>query len=156
MLFTTAWRFVAVPWYRFSLDSHFLWTISRDFFVCRNPPSLQGRLVEYVVSSNMSVTTVWYSVRRRSRRAFYTHFEIFRCFDGGVIYFFNSDFTVCVIAVSKSHEFCWKFSSTFLIFFRQRRLRLHIDASVCRKSPSLQGRLVEYVVSLNMTVTTAC
>jgi len=32
-------------------------------------------------------------VRRRSRRMFSTHFEIFRRrFDGVVIYFFNSDF----------------------------------------------------------------
>jgi len=33
------------------------------------------------------------TVRRRSRRTFSTHFEIFRRrFDGVVIYFFNSDF----------------------------------------------------------------
>jgi len=31
--------------------------------------------------------------------------------------FFNSDFTVCVIAVSKSHELFVESSSTFLIFF---------------------------------------
>jgi len=46
----------SATWYRFSLDSHFSWTISRDLFVCRNSPSLQCHLVEYVISSNMAVT----------------------------------------------------------------------------------------------------
>jgi len=44
----------------FSLDSRLSWTISRDFLVCRKSPSLQCHLVEYVVSSNMSVTTECY------------------------------------------------------------------------------------------------
>jgi len=52
---------VSILWRRrdidFSLDSHLSWTISRDLFVCRKSPSLQCHLVEYVVSSNMSVTT---------------------------------------------------------------------------------------------------
>ena len=39
------------------------------------------------------VMSIDFSVRRRSRRTFSTHFEIFlRRVDGVVIYFFNSDF----------------------------------------------------------------
>ena len=41
----------------------------------------------------LDTVPLWNSVRRRSRRTFSTHFEIFRRrVDGVVIYFFNSDF----------------------------------------------------------------
>jgi len=53
----------------------------------------------FVSADNVLMTTitkfkpqVYHTVRRRSRRMFSTHFEIFRRFDGVVIYFFNSDF----------------------------------------------------------------
>jgi len=62
------------------------WQIShRSFvmFVCQH----------LYVQSDAKTRVVSITVRRRSRRTFSTHFEIFRRrFDGVVIYFFNSDF----------------------------------------------------------------
>jgi len=47
-------------------------------------------LFPFFIAFTLSATS---SVRRRSRRTFSTHFEIFRRpVDGVVIYFFNSDF----------------------------------------------------------------
>ena len=47
-----------------------------------------------VLGLGLEACVFYLSVRRRSRRTFSTHFEIFRRrVDGVVIYFFNSDFT---------------------------------------------------------------
>ena len=53
-------------------------------------PTVVIKRIRYVITLTTQLNS---TVRRRSRRTFLTHFEIFRRrFDGVVIYFFNSDF----------------------------------------------------------------
>ena len=73
---------------RLSLGEHVASVSRSGYYQLR-----QLRPVVRCLSEDATKTLVQASVRRRSRRTFSTHFQIFRRrVDGVVVYFFNSDF----------------------------------------------------------------
>ena len=70
----------------------------------------------------LTIGSLQYSVRRRSRRTFSTHFEIFRRrVNGVVIYFFNSDFEF----FDDASEFSVRFFYVVFYFL----LKVHVNFS---------------------------
>jgi len=62
---------------------------------------------------------------RRRPFGFHNFVSLLNCL---LVLYMATRISVCVIAVSKSHEFLWKVRR-LSSFFRRRRLRLHVDAS---------------------------